>query len=32
MSVLEVSQTGDRGRFEEIQLFAMMAHVVGFVN
>jgi hypothetical protein len=32
VSVLEVSQTGDRGRFEDIQPFAMTARVGGFVD
>jgi hypothetical protein len=29
---LGYTQTGTKGRFEEIQLFAMMSHVVGFVT
>ena len=32
MSVLEVSQTGDSDPFEEIQLLAREARVVGFVD
>ena len=32
VSVVEVSQTGDRGRLEQIQPLVMVAHVGGFVN
>ena len=32
VSVLEVSQTGDRVRFEEIQSLAITARVGGFVD